>query len=242
MLEDAPGGCSNGARRGSGACSGGAQGCLETLRRVLGGCSGVPDGSNSPDSAGTGAFPAHSGVRVEARSMARGEGAKAPSTGGTPRCSCVRARQGPPGPGQCSGSHQDPRVALSLKAQPQNPSQREDVVQTSPSPASVAKHGRQRLPPVSSLSLQPSGQRNCRCRNSVLSPVRFVLQFPEPHVCPSGLVWLQSGARLSSRFRHPRRGQERGCSSSGFGSEQRAGQCLSLAGSIAFPQLLAGRF
>lgn len=201
-------------------------------------CLGAATASSHP---GQEHFQRTPGCGTEAQSVVwqQGGGRKAPSPAGTPGYQPVRAGKGPQAPGNAAEVIRIPGLHLASKHNHKTRPSCENVVQRSPSPASMAEHSLQRLHqplPVSLPAFQPSRHRNSWRRNSFLSLVRFVLCFPELRVplgSAAGLVRLQSGAGLSSRFLHPRRPRQGLLQPHIFGSERRDGQCLP---SIAFPR------
>lgn len=222
------------------------------------GCSGVPvppscclGAAAAPTHPGRERFQCTSGCGTKAQNVAgqRGEGRRALSPDRTPGYHPVRAGKGPQAPGnvaEVTRIPEQPELHLASKPSPAVKMWFRQAPAQPPQPSMVAGANRQCLP-VSLPAFQPSGHRNSWRRNLFLSLARFMLRFPELHVpwgSATGLVWLQSRARLSSGFLHPRGGQERTHSSRAFGSERRDRQCLSLVSSIAFPRQwpLPGRF
>ena len=134
------------------------------LQGVLFGVLGGAEGGLAPQAAlgaatalnhpGQERFQCTPGCGMEAQSMAGqwGEGRKAASPGGTPRCHRVRAGKGPQAPGnaaEVTRIPEQPELHLVSKPNRKTLPGCEDVVQTSPSPASTAERGHWRLPPAS---------------------------------------------------------------------------------------------
>lgn len=201
-VRDAPGDALKGLGVGGGGAPGRAWGLPGSIPNE--GCSwGCSWGVLSPSSCCLGAatdlshpgqerFQGTLGCGMEA--LGGGERAgRLPVLVGSPGCHRVRAGKGPPpGPGRCSGNHQDPRAAR-VAFKPQNPT-------VKPSPAvkmwfrqapaqpprlSVVASASLQPLPDSSPAFQPSGHRNSWPRNSLPSLARFALRFSGPCV-PQG--------------------------------------------------------